>query len=223
MSKNKQSSQNLQQSKSLHLDSNWLRTKYESEGLSTYQIAKIVNRNPKGVYQKLKDFGIQTRSRAETLAKNSWWKIGMVRRTGWKHTEETKAKLRKKAIGRKGLVGELNPMFGKRSPNWKGGTTQERQATYGTREWKSLVKYIYARDSYTCQRCKEGHNKSNKLHAHHIQGWADNPSLRREPKNLVTLCNHCHAWIHSKKNTKMEFIEGPTYRVTCKGSLKVNE
>jgi len=39
----------------------WLQQKYVAENLSTYAIAKIVNRNPKRVYEWLVDFCIPTR------------------------------------------------------------------------------------------------------------------------------------------------------------------
>lgn len=212
MSKNQKSLRNynrLESSQGNHLDEKWLRQKYLDEGLSTYQIAAIVGRDPKRVYEKLRDFGIPTRSRAETVQANAWWAIGKPPRTGWKHSAEAKRKLRDKATGRTGLVGEKNPMFGKRgeqTPNWKGGATPERQALYSTTEWKALIKYIYARDEYTCQRCGSGHNRSNKLHAHHIKSWAEHQELRADPNNLITVCNECHQWIHSNKNTNAEFI-----------------
>jgi hypothetical protein len=192
-----------------HLDHEWLREKYIDEGLSTYAIGRLVGRNPKNIFNKLRDFGIPTRSRAETLQANAWWKLGKNPRTGWHHSESTKRALRDLAIGRPGLCGKSNPMFGKRgaeTPNWKGGTTPERQKVYRTKEWKALVKYIFCRDSYTCKRCGNGHNRSNMLHTHHIKPWASNKTLRSDPANLITVCNRCHQWIHSAENTKREFI-----------------
>lgn len=212
MSKNQKSLRNSskpESSQGNHLDEKWLRQKYLYEGLSTYQIAAIVGRDPKRVYEKLRAFGIPTRSRAEAVQANAWWAIGKAPRTGWKHSDEAKRKLRDKATGRIGLVGDKNPMFGKRgeqTPNWKGGTTPERQLLYSTPEWKALIKYIYARDGYTCQRCGIGHNRSNKLHAHHISSWAEHTELRNDPSNLITVCSECHQWIHSNKNMNAEFI-----------------
>ncbi len=193
-----------------HLDPIWLRQKYIDEGMSTYQIAAIVKRNPKNVYQKLLDFGIPTRTRAETLKKNAWWKLGKPSRKGWNHTKATRDKIRAKATGRPGLSGSANPMYGRTGPassNWKGGTTPERQKLYGTTEWKALVTYIYARDGYTCQKCGVGRNRTNQLHAHHIKSWAEYPAERSEPNNLITLCNGCHGWVHSHKNKTSQFIE----------------
>lgn len=97
-------------------------------------------------------------------------------------------------------------MVGSKNPAWKGGVTPERQQTYKTSEWIELVKYIYERDKYTCQRCGDKHTKQNKLHAHHLKSWAENPALRIEKNNLITLCNSCHMWVHSRKNVDSEYI-----------------
>lgn len=95
---------------------------------------------------------------------------------------------------------------GENNPSWKGGVTPDRQRIYKTGEWVELVKCVYARDGYKCQRCGCEHNRRNKLHAHHLRSWADNPHLRLEASNLITLCDTCHSWVHSRKNTKKEFI-----------------
>lgn len=95
---------------------------------------------------------------------------------------------------------------GDKNPSWKGGVTPERQRIYRTSEWVELVKFIYKRDNYKCQRCGTEHNRQNKLHAHHLRSWADNPHLRLEPSNIITLCDSCHLWVHSRKNTAKDFI-----------------
>jgi thymidylate synthase (FAD) len=195
-----------------HLNKDWLSLKYITEGLSTYEIAKIVNRNPKNIYCKLKDFGIPTRTRAETLQKNSWWKLGLPsKRVGKKHSEKTKIKISKTRIERKikGLSGEDNHMYGRtgeKSPNWKGGVTPERQRLYATKEWNSINSKVFERDNWVCQRCGGKHSYRNQLHAHHIKSWADYPDNRLELSNLITICKKCHHWIHSKKNTKKDFL-----------------
>jgi hypothetical protein len=97
-------------------------------------------------------------------------------------------------------------MVGDKNPSWKGGVTPDRQRIYKTNDWIKLVKYIYKRDGYKCQRCGIGHNGQNKLHAHHLKSWADNPALRLSESNLITLCNSCHVWVHSRKNINSDFI-----------------
>lgn len=165
-----------------------------------------MNRDPKNVYNKLKEFDIPTRSRAETLIKNSWWSLGKEHAGKGKHrSEETKAKL---SAARKGkeypnLQGEKNGMFGKRSPNWKGGVTPERQKLYGSKLWNEILVTVFQRDGYLCQRC---HKPNSNIHAHHIKAWADYPNNRLDLDNLITVCKECHRWIHSKKNTNREFL-----------------
>ena len=196
-------------SQSPHLDKAWLYQKYVVEGLSTYQIGKIVNRNPKNIYHKLKDFGIKTRTRAETLLKNSWWNLGLPSaRKGKKLSEDVKKKLSKARTGKKypNLQGKKNGMYGRSgnlNPNWKGGVTPERQKLYSSGLWKEIIKTVFRRDGFTCQRCK---NKKGKLHAHHIKSWADYPDNRFDLDNLITICKECHGWIHSKNNTNKDFL-----------------
>ena len=45
------------------VDKDWLYQKYVTEGLSTYQIGKLVDRNPKRVWEWLSDYGIDIRKR----------------------------------------------------------------------------------------------------------------------------------------------------------------
>ena len=80
----------------------WLEKKYTEEGLSTYEIAKIVDRDPKRVYEWLKDYDIPIRNRAETLLKNSWWALGYDSALKGNHlSEETKKKISETRIERK--------------------------------------------------------------------------------------------------------------------------
>lgn len=100
-------------------------------------------------------------------------------------------------VGRK--PGALNPA-------WKGGVTPERQRLYKTLEWRSLVGTIFKRDGYHCQRCGTAKVQGVKLHAHHLTPWASDERLRFTPDNLTTLCDDCHAWVHSLENVDREFL-----------------
>ncbi len=95
---------------------------------------------------------------------------------------------------------------GSKNPAWKGGTTPERQSIQKTDEWKTVVQLIYKRDGYKCKRCGHGHNAGRKFHAHHIKSFSKYPDLRLSASNLVTLCNVCHLWVHSKENVNQDFI-----------------
>lgn len=63
------------------------------------------------------------------------------------------------------------------------------------KEWRLK---IYKRDSFKCQwpNCKE----KKKLHAHHINKWADFPGLRYHPDNGITLCKNHHEMIKDQEN-----------------------
>jgi hypothetical protein len=100
---------------------------------------------------------------------------------------------------------------GPNNPAWKGGTTPERQRLYKSQEWRGLVASVLERDGYVCQRCGDnGSSRANRLHAHHIELWADAPHRRTDPDNLVTLCKRCHQWVHSNENIDRLFLANPS-------------
>ena len=65
-------------------------------------------------------------------------------------------------------------------------------------------KKVYARDKYTCQW--PGCKSKKKLNAHHIKRWADNPILRFEVNNGITLCWRCHKNIQNKEEQYEQFF-----------------
>jgi hypothetical protein len=52
---------------------------------------------------------------------------------------------------------------------------------------------VFKRDSYTCQECGA---KDSTIQAHHIKPWKDNPDVRLDLNNGITLCLKCHKQIH---------------------------
>ena len=75
-----------------------------------------------------------------------------------------------------------------------------RTAIYG-----KIRRYCLDRDSYTCQRCgADLHNGDAQLH--HIVYRRYNGT--DHPKNLITLCDHCHKEIH-RKRAKTPLYEMP--------------
>lgn len=110
-----------------------------------------------------------------------------------------------------GMSGEDNPMYGvrgERAPNWRGGSAPERQAFYASEEWKNACSKVWKRDNGVCQRCGDSWKDLpfHYLHVHHIVSFAVK-KYRADVVKLVLLCKDCHAWVHSKKNKKGEFIE----------------
>ena len=198
--------------KSPHLDKDWLREKYIDEGLSTYDIGKMVGRDPKRVYEKLRDFNIPTRRRGMNLKGADNFMQAGVRNPfeGRSHTAETRAILSLKAsVPKPYLRGHRNGMSGRcgpLNPRFVDGSAPERQRLYASGKWKALLRTIYARDGYRCRRCGSENRGKRGLHAHHVKSWAGNDSLRFDITNIITLCRKCHSWVHSRANTAREFI-----------------
>lgn len=198
--------------KSLHLDPKWLREQYEVNGLSTYDIAKIVHRDPKRIYEKLVDFGIPTRPRGHNLTglPGSDSYVGPATFAGHHHTAETRRILSIKAsVPKPYLRGSGNGMYGRTgatNPHWRGGGSPERQRLYCNAEWKATRKALGARDQHKCVKCGVAKRGPKSLHAHHIKPWTGNAALRFDISNLVTLCHGCHSWVHSRANTGREYL-----------------
>lgn len=195
------------------VDEAWLRQKYLVEGLSTYDIGKMVGRNPKQVFQWLKGYDIPTRPRGENLkGEDCYMKQADAVNPfkGKRHTDETRAALAITASRPKPyLRGPKNGMYGKcgaANVNWRGGHTPERQRIYASGEWSAIIRAVYARDNYTCARCGKKKVGKRSLHAHHVKSWAEHPELRLNLDNLITLCRECHNWVHSNANINREFI-----------------
>lgn len=194
----------------------WLWQKYIEEKLTANEIAKLVDRNPKRVWEWLQEFGIPTRSRGAASSSGCFKKGNISPTTGQHRPEYVKQRLRearKLSPNLPHLLGEVHYLKGKRgaeTPNWKGGCTPERQAFYSSSEWKAVVVIVWKRDNATCQRCGLDHRIVNreevKFAIHHIESFAVREK-RSDPDNLVLLCRPCHLWVHSRANISKEFMK----------------
>lgn len=86
-------------------------------------------------------------------------------------------------------------------------TDEHRQAGRAFPAYAVWRTEVYRRDSFTCQCCGE---VGGKLNAHHLEDYANNPTLRTELSNGVTLCESCHEMFHSiygkqNRNYKWQF------------------
>jgi hypothetical protein len=189
----------------------WLIDHYVNQNLDCTQISYIVKRDPKSVWNWLKDFNIETRNRGDNYKNN----LTPGRPVGYKHKLETKIKMREIAIADKRVP--FNPQVGPYckgkkgadTTNWKGGITPERQAFYSSIEWSNAVKEIWKRDNAICQKCKKSYKIKEKripFHIHHITSFKIK-ELRTDVNNLILLCKDCHLWVHSKLNKNKEFIK----------------
>ncbi|MEK6882256.1 MAG: NUMOD3 domain-containing DNA-binding protein [Nanoarchaeota archaeon] len=134
----------------------------------------------------------------ETKKKISISLIG--KNLGKKASEETKRKLSK---SHKGKHNSPNTEFkkgqpglkGKDSPSWKGGVSPVEKIIRGSIEYRLWRESVFARDNWTCQKCKI---KGSCLHPHHIRNFAEAVELRFAIDNGITLCKKCHQEFHKK-------------------------
>ena len=86
-------------------------------------------------------------------------------------------------------------------------TDEEREDTRMYPKYKEWRLEVYQRDGFTCQKCGK---VGGVLNAHHIEGYANNPELRTELSNGITLCKDCHGdyhHLHGYKNATREMFE----------------
>lgn len=101
-----------------------------------------------------------------------------------------------------GNRGQTNPMFGRRGelhPNWRGGTTPERQRVYSSIEWAEAVKAVWARDEGICTDCGCKGERGHRMHIHHNLPFNQHPQARTDPNYLRLVCSGCHAKYHRRK------------------------
>ena len=111
-----------------------------------------------------------------------------------------------KAYTGEGVKGNKNPMYGKHHSiesrikmgetnrgskhwNWRGGIDSMADIIRGRIEYQLWRQAVFARDNWTCQKCKK---RGGKLHPHHIKSFAEYPELRFAIDNGQTLCIECH-------------------------------
>ena len=114
---------------------------------------------------------INSKEVREKMSKSHKGKVGYWK--GKKRSAELKEKMRLANLREK-------------SHFWKGGKSFEKY----TVDWnETLKRSIRERDRYTCQLCGGYGNL-----VHH----KDENKKNCNPSNLITLCIHCHIWLHNK-------------------------
>ena len=202
-----------QQRENLGYTKEWLYEEYIVKGRDCNDIAKEINRDPKRVWEWMKDYGIETRKRGTVCPENHFKKGQKSAFAGHKHSDKTKELFRQKRL-QDGHVPYLKngqhwlKEEGKHPASWRGGVTPERQALYSSNKWKCAVKEVWKREKGVCQLCgkKQNDDRNAKFHLHHLYPFADYERLRTNPDNLVMLCPDCHRFVHSKKNKEKVFM-----------------
>ncbi len=93
---------------------------------------------------------------------------------------------------------------GKISHAWKGGITPANCEIRNSTEYNDWRNSVFRRDDYTCSVCT---SRGHTLAAHHIANFADNPSMRFDIGNGITMCKDCHDAFHiifGKRNNNEE-------------------
>jgi len=89
---------------------------------------------------------------------------------------------------------ECNKLVKEKNPRWNSQLTDEER--FKQRDYKEYLdwrKSVYERDLHTCQSCLD---RGVKLNAHHIEAFSENPQLRTDIGNGITLCVSCHKEYH---------------------------
>ncbi len=132
--------------------------------------------------------------------------------TGRKRTPEHQAKLNASQLGRpksaetrakisatmQGMPGRTHGESAKASISNHQRIRWRRLRSADTRnchEYRTWRKAVLSRDNSTCRKCGT-QETGKKIHAHHIIEWDDDPSLRFEVSNGLTLCSACHLREH---------------------------
>ena len=198
----------------IHPSAEWLRQKYETEGLDCVQIAAIFGCDSKTAWEWVKAAGIETRKRGHGHPANHF-KPGHRNSVGRKYSAATIAKVKASTIARGQVPYLKNGIHWLKHPGavngrWLGGITPERQTLYRSAEWKEAVKAVWKRDNAICQRCGLDHRTvkrtfRSKFQLHHIDGFQI-VERRVALDNLILVCRSCHLWIHSKENAEHLFL-----------------
>ncbi|MDD1706136.1 MAG: HNH endonuclease [Methanoregulaceae archaeon] len=73
------------------------------------------------------------------------------------------------------------------------------RAKYGLPRWRGIRAEILARDGFSCRIC----GSKERLQVHHI----DQDFTCDDPSNLMSLCETCHARIHSGTRVQQKYLQ----------------
>jgi 5-methylcytosine-specific restriction protein A len=80
--------------------------------------------------------------------------------------------------------------------------TKPTDPFYLSAEWKSLARYVKARDEHTCQHCGGRPTPTDPLVAHHHYPRNTHPHLELDEANLIALHNSCHSRVEAARRAR---------------------
>jgi thymidylate synthase ThyX len=161
-------------------DIQWLAKQYHELGRDQRSIARAAGVSHHTIRQWIRRFKLQKPIGSWTVGREPWNK-GRRYKTGWTHSDETRARLGAQKRG-------------ERNPHWKGGVTRRGVAL--RRGAMSMRPQIFERDGYRCRLCG---TLGGKLTLNHILPIWHRPDLADSFENIATVCRSCHREISSKE------------------------
>lgn len=203
-------------------DKKILENLYIKELKSTREIAKILGCSRSAVINWLKKYEIPMRTISES--NHNYFKY-----KGGKKIQSEKVKKDWENDKYRNLQSEIKKELFKNNPElkiqhsakmqgidiseWNGFSELETKRIRKSLDYKNWQNEVFKRDDYTCQCCGK---RGGVLHAHHLESFSDNPDLRFDISNGITLCENCHSpnkigsfhnMYGTMHNTKDQFIE----------------
>ena len=203
-------------------DKKILENLYIKELKSTREIAKILGCSRSAVINWLKKYEIPMRTISES--NHNYFKY-----KGGKKIQSEKVKKDWENDKYRNLQSEIKKELFKNNPElkiqhsakmqgidiseWNGFSELETRRIRKSLDYKNWQNEVFKRDDYTCQCCGK---RGGVLHAHHLESFSDNPDLRFDISNRITLCENCHSpnkigsfhnMYGTMHNTKDQFIE----------------
>lgn len=203
-------------------DKEILENLYIKELKSTREIAKTLGCSRNAVINWLKKYEIPMRTISES--NHNYFKY-----KGGKKIQSEKVKKDWKNDKYRNLQSEIKKELFKNNPElkiqhsakmqgidiseWNGFSELETRRVRKSVDYKNWQNEVFKRDDYTCQCCGK---RGGVLHAHHLESFSDNPDLRFDISNGITLCEDCHSpnkigsfhnMYGTMHNTKDQFVE----------------
>ena len=127
---------------------------------------------------------------------------------GKKQSDKTKKKRSLSLTGRTQSISErIAKSVAMKNKDWGERVSEKNELIRKGIEIRLWREAVFARDNYTCQKCKK---RGARLNAHHKNNFSEYPELRTAIDNGITLCEKCHIAFHKRygKKTTAEQIEG---------------